>query len=53
MKKFSTPTIVHEDTKKEQPGQRTPSKSTMAFLRQFARAYRPAPAPTMPGFVLN
>lgn len=31
----------------------SPRTATIAFLRQFARAYRPAPSQSMPGYVLN
>ncbi|MCM1037212.1 MAG: hypothetical protein NC406_07810 [Bacteroides sp.] len=30
-----------------------PAASTVAFLRQFARAYIPGPRPMMPGIILN
>ncbi len=53
MKKSSTPVMSIEDEKNKKDQQLAPRKATIAFLRQFARAYRPAPAASMPGFILN
>lgn len=52
MKKSSTPFAVIGTTCE---GRHNPSprKSTIAFLRQFARAYCPAPSPALPGIILN
>jgi hypothetical protein len=54
MKKTSTPTMSPKAQNSDEGCRAfTPKASTVAFLRQFARAYRPAVAPSMPGFVLN
>lgn len=53
MKKISTPTMGHKPAQREIHSDLSPRKTTIAFLRQFARAYRPAPVAGMPGIVLN
>lgn len=54
MKKFSTPVIGQESTiTKGEINSPSPRAATINFLRQFARAYRPAPLQTLPGIVLN
>lgn len=52
MKKTSTSSVVETSTAK---GCRplVPSATTVAFLRQFARTYLPAPRRAIPGIVLN
>lgn len=51
MKKISTPIQIKEKT--ENIVKISPKASTMAFLKQFARVYSPAPAVGMPGIILN
>ena len=53
MKKFSTPTLGKPESENESRPNLSPKAWTIAFLRQFARAYCPAPAASMPGIVLN
>lgn len=54
MKKNSTPTIgPNAEIRVNSRRATTPRPSTVAFLRQFARAYSPAPHAAMPGIVLN
>ncbi|MDO4319044.1 MAG: hypothetical protein Q4C34_00575 [Bacteroidales bacterium] len=54
MKKNSTSTIgLSTETGVNSRRATTPRPSTVAFLRQFARAYAPAPHAAMPGIVLN
>lgn len=52
MKKISTPSGLTATPAKSRRAL-APAASTVAFLRQFARAYAPAPRACMPGFVLN
>lgn len=53
MKKCSTPTqFLSSNTVKDDLSQ-SPKEITLAFIRQFARVYRPAPRIDMPGIVLN
>ncbi|MDE6300521.1 MAG: hypothetical protein K2M19_02240 [Muribaculaceae bacterium] len=52
MKKTSTPFAV-QGTTCESRRNLSPRKSTIAFLRQFARVYCPAPSPALPGIILN
>ena len=54
MKKFSTPEFGQVSTTTIK-GEKSPSPraATVNFLRQFARAYRPAPIQALPGIVLN
>jgi len=54
MKKNSTPQIGQAAViSREERLNLAPRSATIAFLRQFARAYTPAPAQMMPGIVLN
>ncbi|MDE6334447.1 MAG: hypothetical protein K2L77_07355 [Muribaculaceae bacterium] len=54
MKKISTPAFGQAAVISRKGGVTPlPRTSTISFLRQFARAYCPAPARTMPGIVLN
>ncbi|MBO5267394.1 MAG: hypothetical protein J6B13_01350 [Muribaculaceae bacterium] len=54
MKKSSTPTFGSAAViSRASASGLSPRTSTIAFLRQFARAYRPAPVSAMPGIVLN
>lgn len=53
MKKCSTPLGEFSEITTKGHGAPSPRVTTLSFLRQFARAYRPAPAIGMPGIVLN
>lgn len=53
MKKFSTPVGELSEPISKEFSNPNPKALTIAFLRQFARAYRPAPVMGMPGIVLN
>ena len=53
MKKCSTPVKICSEKVLNSDNTLSPKESTLAFLRQFARVYRPAPAIGMPGIVLN
>jgi len=59
MKKISTPltiTTSSEITGKESSAKTGPKKSTVSFLRQFARCYSPEPVlaiPSLRGAVMN
>ncbi len=54
MKKTSTHTLSQSDEKKDDSRRACqPRTSTIAFLRQFARAYCPANNAALPGIVLN
>lgn len=53
MKKTSTPDGNFSDTIRKSRKSPSPRVTTLAFLRQFARVYCPAPAGGMPGIILN
>lgn len=53
MKKTSTPTMGQEPAIREGRRALAPKITTLAFLRQFARAYQPVLSGTMPGIILN
>ncbi|MCM1033158.1 MAG: hypothetical protein NC405_05315 [Odoribacter sp.] len=53
MKENSTPIADKSGTMREGGRTLSPRKSTIAFLRQFARAYNPGPNSSLPGYVLN
>ena len=53
MKKNSTPVVGMTDTLNGDRRVARPQQATLAFLRQFARVYRPTGNAALPGIVLN
>ncbi len=53
MKKTSTSTMGQEPAIREGRRALAPKITTLAFLRQFARAYQPVLSGTLPGIILN
>ncbi len=53
MKKTSTPSAEFPGTTDNSRRALSPRKTTIAFLRQYARAYMPVNSQGLPGIVLN